>query len=860
MIALRAHTAPLLAATVLLASSASAQHNRVPHPRDVLGFEPGADYQLATYDQLLAYYKRLAASSARVRLDTIGMSVLGRPLPLLTISSDANLEQLDRWREISRRLAHARDLDAGAARRLAAEGKAVVWIDAGLHADEVAPAQHAPLLAWRLVTEESDEMRRIRENVVLLLMPIMSPDGLDVVTWWYGRNRGSPFETSPLPVLYHHYAGVDINRDWFMYTQPEARAVARQLYHEWLPQIVYNHHQAPPFPARIFVPPFAEPVNPNIPTEIVRATNLVGEAMARRFEAEGKSGVVSRVAFDMWWNGGMRSAPYFHNMVGILTETAQNWFATPHFYPPDSLPETFAGTVPARHPSVHYANPWPGGWWRLRDAVDYMVTGSLAVLDIAARLKDDWLLAAYRLGRASRAAAARGHPFAYVVPAEQWDRGAAVALLRALRVGGVEVHRATSPFTAAGHNHAAGTYILYAAQPFRPYLLDLMEKQVYPDRREYPGGPPVPPYDLSGWTLPVQMGVRVIRVDTTFDAAVTSVDTITVEPGRVSAGHSAWKLSPRHNNASLAVNMLLAEDAYVARDATGSFIIRDVPPARLRHFATTLGLDFDGSDDAPAAPLRRIRRPRVGLYKSWVGDWIVPDASRRGWSWVANIGEGWTRWALERHGFDVDTLHDVDIRTRDLARYDIIILPEQTADVILRGHAPGTIPPEYTGGIGDDGAARLRDYVERGGHLLAIDQAADFAIELFGLPVRNVVAGVKQSEFFIPGTLIALRPDTAHPLMAGVQSDAAAVFVRSRAFVIEPGASDVTVAARYPESGLLLSGWALGAEKHIGGHAAVVRARAGAGAVVLVGFRPLFRGQPHSTFKIVFNAIWDAVS
>jgi hypothetical protein len=377
--ALRAH-ATLLLAAALLAASANAQQNRVPHPRDVLGFEPGADYHLATYDQLLAYYTRLATSSARVRLDTIGTSVLGRPLPLLTISSETNLQQLDRWRTISRRLALARDLDAAAARRLATEGKAIVWIDAGLHADEVAAAQHAPLLAWRVATEESDEMRRIRDNVVLLLMPIMSPDGLDVVTWWYGRNRGTPFETSPLPVLYHHYAGVDSNRDWFMYTQPESRAVARQLYHEWLPQIVYNHHQAPPFPARIFVPPFAEPVNPNIPPEIVRATNLVGEAMARRFEAEGKSGVVSRVAFDMWWNGGMRSAPYFHNMVGILTETAQNWFATPHFYPPDSLPDTFAGTLSARHPSVHYANPWPGGWWRLRDAVDYMVTGSLAVL------------------------------------------------------------------------------------------------------------------------------------------------------------------------------------------------------------------------------------------------------------------------------------------------------------------------------------------------------------------------------------------------------------------------------------------------------------------------------------------------
>jgi hypothetical protein len=857
----------------------------VPTPASVLGFEPGADYRLATYEQIAAYFARLAQSSDRIRIDTIGRSVRGRPIILAFISSAENLRQLERYRSISARLARARELEDAQARALAREGKAVVWIDAGIHGDEVAPPQHMPLLAYRLVSGEADDVRRIREDAIALIMPVINPDGADIVADWYGGIVHTPFENAPLPVLYHHYVGVDLNRDWYMYTQPETRAVGRVLYHEWFPQITYNQHQAPPFPARIFVPPLADPVNPNIPPAVTRGTNLVGSAMARRFEEEGKPGVVSRVAFDMWWNGGIRSAAYYHNMIALLTETAQNHYANPRYYPPDSLPPFLGGTgVSASQPSVFYPNPWRGGWWRLRDAVEYNYTAAVGVLDIAAKLKEDWLYGIYRLGRDAIEKGMHEAPFAYVISREQWDRSEALELVRLLRYAGIEVQRAVQPFTAGperGASHAAGTFIAYAAQAFRPYLIDLMEKQVYPDVRAYPGGPPQPPYDLSGWTLPIQMGVTVKRVDAPFTALVEPVADVPVTPGRVPArGAAAYLLSHRDNASATAVNRLLAAGVPVARLTAshradgerhdpGTFVVAGGASARaqIERLARELGVDFAAAGGTVRLPTSPLRQPRIALYKSWVGDWIVRNGR---WEWVANIGEGWTRWVLERHAFPVDTLHDADIRNGDLSRYDVLILPEQEPAVILSGHAPGTMPPEYTGGIGGAGAERIRAFVEQGGRLVAIDAAANFAIDLFGLPVRDVTKDVPSSRFFVPGTLIRITLDPSHPLAHGLPADGAAFFVRSRAFELLDAAAQgaappartaarISVAARYPEDGLLLSGWALGEQEVLGGKAAVLEAQVGRGSVVLIGFRPLFRGQPRNTFKLVFNSIYGGI-
>lgn len=842
----------------------------VPAPADVLGFEPGTDYKLANWEQLVAYYRAVDEASERVHLVEIGRSVLQKPLILLYVSSEENLQRLDDWREISEALARAR-IDDATARRYADEGKAIVWLDAGLHATEVAPSQMMPLLVHRMVTEESAEMQKIRDNVVALLMPSMNPDGLDIVASWYQKNLGTPYETTRPPELYHHYVGHDNNRDWFMNNMPESKAVSEVLYSEWYPQIVYNHHQSGPAWARIFLPPFADPVNPNIHPGVTTGVNLVGTAMANRFAMEKMPGVVSDMTFSMWWNGGMRTVPYFHNMIGILTETSHA-SASPRFYDPDERPDYVGNprrgnAAPTSATDVFYPYPWKGGDSRLADAVRYTLTASMGVVDIAADLREKWLYDIYRMGRDAIETGEASDPAAYIIPADQWDPGEADNLVNILLMGGIEVDRASHEFSVDGALYPAGSYIINGAQAFLPYVVDLMEAQAYPDRRLSPNGPPEPPYDLAGWTLPMQMGVRVDRVTSTVTAHAERLsDGVVPTPGQVSEGRFGYLLSHQPNASVLAVNRLAAmgERLHWAGGAFG-----DHPPgtilieagsgteARLRAVAEELGVDFVGIDEDPGVVMHRLQPARVAMYKSY----------------VANMDEGWTRWLLEQYGFDLTLLHDADVRTQDLAELDVIVLPDQSPREILNGHPAGTMPEGLTGGMGLEGAAALKRFVEEGGTLVALDAASDFVIEQFGLPIRNTTAGVASSEFFIPGSLVRAEVDTDHPLAWGMQEEVAASFVRSRAFeavalsrIREGGverlgatpAPPIEVVVSYANEDILMSGWALGEKAHIGGKGAVVRVRVGRGDVVLFGFRPQFRGQPRGTYKLFFNALHGA--
>jgi hypothetical protein len=421
----------------------------VPTPTQHFGYEPGADYKLAKYDEIISYFRKLAAASNRIRLVEYGKTSEGRTSWLAIISSPENLTNLERHREANRRLALG-IADPAEAEKLARESKAIVWIDSGLHASEVAPAQHSPELAWRMVSDESPETARIRDNVVLLQVPVINPDGLDMIVEWYRKNVGTPYELAPLPRLYQKYAGHDNNRDWFMMNLPETRNVSRLLFHEWFPHIIYNQHQAPAFPARIFVPPYAEPLNPNIPAPVMEGINLIGSAIKERFARENKPGVLSYFGFDAWWNGGLRSVPAFHNMHGILTETALHGYATPRIYKSGEFPERFGNGMPTRTPTVFYERPWLGGKWGTREAIEYMLTADFAILDLAASRTSDFLRKAWQLARDNIETGKRGQPYAWIVPREQWDPSSAVEMLRRLQMGGITVHEAKGKFTAAG--------------------------------------------------------------------------------------------------------------------------------------------------------------------------------------------------------------------------------------------------------------------------------------------------------------------------------------------------------------------------------------------------------------------------
>ncbi len=791
-----------------------------PAPRDHFGFEPGEDYRLANHEQVIAYFRKLEASSDRIRLAEFGRSSEGRPMIAAFISDAANLRQLERWKDINRRLALGLAAPEEAP-RLAREGKAIVWIDSGLHATEVAPVQHAPHLAWRMVTGESEEIRRIRANVILIQIPVINPDGLDMVASWYGGNVGTPFELAPLPWLYQKYAGHDNNRDYFMYNLPETRHVGKMLFQEWFPHIVYNQHQIAPFPARIFIPPYAEPLNPNIQPAVMEGINRIGSVMRERFLREDKPGVISYLSFDAWWNGGLRSAPAFHNMHGILTETALFYYATPKEYKLSDLPERFQNGVPAREPTVFHPKPWLGGRWALRDAVEYMLTADFAILSEAASNAPHYLQKAWEMARANIDEGRRGNPFAWIVPAGQHDPWSAAQMLERLRMAGVQIHRATAPFEAGGASYPAGTHILYAAQPFRGYLADLMEPQKYPEIRTAPNGPVRRPYDLAGWTLPYQMGVQTVRMDVPFEAQTAPVETIEIP---------APALDLRQNSAFLAAAAALREGREIFVSSEGAL-----------------------SAERPAAGWQW-KLPRVGLYEPY----------------TANMDAGWTQWLLDQFAVPYQLVRNEQIRAGGLReRFDVIILAQQSMQSILHGTPEVTKlrtgetarqRPEFAGGIGLEGARQLEEFVRAGGTLIAFDSATELPLSLFPLDVRPGLRGGAQPEqggWFCPGSILRMTADTKHPIAFGMPAEHYATSTGGQFFEIEETASlqRPRVFIRYAAKNLLASGWISG-ERVVAGKAAAVEAPLGEGRVVLFGFRPQFRGQTFGTFRLVLNSIY----
>jgi hypothetical protein len=809
MFSRRAFSRGVLAAFSSLSILAAAP----PSPKEHFGYTPGDDYKLAGYAEITGYFRKLAASSPRIKLESIGSSAEGREILAAFISSEENIRSLDRYREISRRLALGL-ASAEEAKRLAAEGKAVVWIDSGLHATEVAPVQHAPHLAYRMLTAEDDETRRIRDNVILIQIPVINPDGLDLVASWYKQNLGTQHELAPLTRLYQKYSGHDNNRDYFMLNLPETRHVSRVLFREWFPQIVYNQHQVAPFPARIFVPPYAEPLNPHIPAPLMEGINLIGAAMKERFARENKPGVISYVNFDGWWNGGLRSVPAFHNMHGILTETALYQYATPRVYKPSDLPSTFANGIPTKEPSIFYERPWLGGRWALMDAVEYMLTADFAILELAASRPRQYLAKAWELASAQIEAGRKGSPFAYVIDPAQDDHWTATEMLKRLHGSGVEVRQAAAAFTANGKTYPAGTYYMPAAQPFRAYLMDLMEPQKYPEIRAGQTGPTKRPYDLAGWTLSYQMGVKVDRVDQPVEISGKAVES-PVSPEPV--------LDPRTNSRFLAL----------ARSSS-------------------------------------VKKPRVALYTPY----------------TANMDTGWTEWVLDNFEVRHSKLGNEDVRKGGLRdSFDVIILASQSMSSILHGHKDGELGaradwqaaadaknfqlPQFTGGIGVEGAKNLLEFTRAGGTLIALDSATELILDLFPVGVRGALRGgegtASSGGWYCPGSILRIDVNTSHRLAEGMPAQAFATSTGGQAFDItlapqfNKGDREVTVLASYAKSNLLASGW-LSGERAAAGKAAAVEARLGGGRVVLFGFRPQFRGQTFGTLKLLLNAVYSSTT
>lgn len=850
-------------------SLAVAQQKPIPKPEETLGFPVGADFKLATYEQSLAYFKKLDEASDKMQLVYVGETSEGRPWYFALISSPQNLANIDKYRSIAQRLAHPDGLTDEEAKKLSIEGKPLVHIDGGLHATEVAGAQHTISLAYDMISKANDpKIKAILDNVILLLWPSLNPDGQTMVGDWYASNVGTPYEIAPTPFLYQKYVGHDNNRDAYMLNMIESRVVER-TWRDWEPNIIFVHHQTSPFPTRIWLPPFAEPIAPQTPPIIAREVNMIGMAMAHALETNGQKGATHMgTGFDAWYPGYIDFMPVMQNIPAFWTETALYNYATPHFYTVRDFPKD---KNEFRIESL-YSSPWPGGWWRISDAIAYMQTASLATLDYAAKYGDVLLYNRYQAGRNTIRKYEQEPPYAYFIPQKQRDPVRPVELLRRLAFHGIRIGQLTKEVTFDGRMYPKGTWVIPMNQEFAELTKQLMDVQSYPDLREFPGGPPEQPYDAAGWTLPLQFELNVIPATTPLTADVkgaiqlisatakdwqkddkkdatpadfvggigfdTNPVSAAIKPpeGRITGSGTVALVSPAENNAFKVISRSLKAGGTVKFNKDNQrYAISGVSKASLEPWIKELGVTSELTTNTAGA----VVKPRIALYKPW----------------TASMDEGWTQWVLEQFEVPFATISNADVLAGDLSdRFDVILLASDRPQTIKNGFVKGMVPPAYEGGLGDQGGKNLSAFVSQGGTLVCLNASCDFAIEALHLPVKNVVAGVARKDYFTGGSLLEVETDPAHPVMAGMPSRAVVFVDGSPVFATLDGFKGQAMAKFAPTGSPLRSGYMLG-EKFLQGYAASLDVQHGKGHAILIGFRPQWRGQPLGTYRVLLNSV-----
>ncbi len=749
-----------------------AQRAALPSFESMYGFKPGDDRKLPSWKEVTGFLTALDKASPRIQLRTLGQTVLGRPFLVSFISDSATLMNLDRYRTIQRKLMDPRTRTASDNKaQLINDGKNVILVTCAIHSTEVGGWSTCLNLADSLARSESDEARLIRANTIIMLVASQNPDGVDIVGDWYRATLNTPAEGTSPPELYHHYTGHDNNRDWYAFTQPETRYVVDSLYTPWNPQIVNDIHQQGGNAGRIFVPPYMDPVEPNIDPILTASTNALGMQMTTTMIQKGFTGIANNASYDQW--SPARQYSLVHRGARILTETASARLATPVDVPFERL-GTGRG-YDAREATWNHPVIWPGGKWGYTDIVRYQTGASWALFTHAARDRRSWLEGYAAMGeRALGTLPAWGRdpwPTAFVIPKAQPSTQSLQRLVWTLQHGQVEFRESTAPITVEGKTYPAGSYVVLTKQPFGGYGKSLLERQKYPNLFEYPGGPPKRPYDVTAHTLPLLFGVEVATV-------------------------------------------------MGAAPATGP-VVKEIPFPSF----TVAGLSGTSTK-------------RIGIYKSW----------------SESMDEGWTRYVFDTYKIPFTSLRDKEVKAGNLiAKYDAILLPEQNANAIARG-VGGAYPDSIKGGLGEAGAKALNDFVEAGGTILAFSDASEYAIETFKLPVKNALAGVRNTEFYAPGSIFAVEVDKSQPVARTFNAPTPSVwFESSIAFdVSDPSAQ---VVAKYPATGNpMLSGWLLGPQK-LNGKAALVDVAKGKGHVVLFGFQPQYRGQTESTFPLIWGAI-----
>lgn len=893
--------ATMLGLCALLAAAPAQAAGPVTSPKEAFGHEIGDDYFLANYTQLEAYFKTVAGQSDRMKLVEIGKTEEGRSEYMAIVSSPANLAKLDRYREIARKLAKADGVSEQEAHALAAEGKAVIWIDGGLHATEVVAPQALIAALHQWLTRDDAETKRILDDTIILFGQV-NPDGMELVSNWYMRNADEKKrELNSLPRLYHKYIGHDNNRDYYMSAMKETTNVNRIFFREWYPQIIYNHHQTGPAGTVVFVPPFRDPFNYNYDPLVMTTLSEVGATMHSRLIAEGKPGSTMRsgATYSTWNNGMERSITYFHNAVGLLTEIIGS--PTPTEIPLLAKNQIARNDLPA---------PIAPQTWHFRQSIDYSLTMNYAVLDYASRNRERLLFNMWRMGTNSiergsedswtvtpkrieaLEAAAKGKPLVgsgrnmglqpelfnqvlrdpanrdprgYIIPADQADLPTAVKFLNALIKTGVEVKTATKPFAVAGKTYPAGSYVVKADQAYRPHVLDMFEPQDHPHDFAYPGGPPVPPYDSTGYTLALQMGVAFDRVLDGFDGPFEAVPDLIAPPAGqvVGSGKAGYLVSHEVNDSFILSNRLLkaGQPVYWQKAATkaagrpfapGALWIPATPQTRaiVEKATRELGLKAYALGSAPAGERLKLKPVRVGIVDKYGG----------------NMPAGWTRWLMEQYEFDYQVVYPQRLDAGDIAKdFDVLVFANNvmSGDEFGEGSGPRQpkpedIPAEFRPLLGeitrDKTAPQIASFLKAGGAVVTIGNSARLA-DMLGTPAASALNGadgkpLPRNSFYIPGSLLEVAVDNSKPLAFGAPKSMNVFFDRSPAFAANVGAR----AAWYPQGDVLRSGWAVGQEK-LNGAGAVTELDVGKGKLFLMGPEVAQRGQSHAAFKFLFNGL-----
>jgi len=859
--------------------------NKITSPEQFFGFQMGADKKIARWDKIVEYFNLLDEQSDRIKVVNLGPSTEGHPMLLVAVSSAENIKNIDYLKEVNGKLDDPRGLSDTEVDTLIKDGKATILQSGSMHAEELGGTQMMPELFYDLLTRTDEEAERIRGNVISLFFPCANPDGNIMVCDYYEKYLGTEYEGNRLPWLYHKYCGHDNNRDAYGLNMVESHYWAKVMYQEWYPHVWQDHHHWGFYHPRFLVgAPQAEPVMPYCDALGLREGAWYGAHMAYKLEEAGKKGVITGVQFQTrGLIAGQSVMTLLYNVSGLLTESASAKLATPVYVHPDQLA---GGEGPIRRfakkrqAQVNFPHPWSGGWWRLRDVVEQIKIASWAMLDMAARNKETVLRNRYLKAIRQTERGKKGKPYAYVITPAQHDPLTATKLVGKLAFLGIEVKRAQKEFSVDGVKYPAGSYVIFLAQPKMAAVKTLLGRTAYLDNEwtRSPDGTPVRPgQDLATDTLNELMGVSVKPIDSKFEGAFEVIKEVKKPAGKlVAESKSGYIFDGRLNDSFKVVNQLLSKGVTIQRVdeavtvggeslPAGAFLISADGEVALKNIAADSGIKFSPLDKKLDAKTHKIKQLRVGMYQRY---------------WGGNMAEGWTEWTLEQFGFPYTILKDADIKKGDLNKnFDVIILADDSTALITgeekdlekwfetRGKMMGITsakyyPPEYRSSLGEEGTKALKSFVEEGGTLLVFNEACNYAIEKFGLPVKNAVKDISNKDYFCPGSTLNLTVDNCHSLGYGMPEDSQVlVLASSPVFGVEPSSfsEQCQIVVRYPEErdperSLLQSGWLIGEEKMYG-KAAMVSAKSGKGKVVLTGFNPYFRGQTHGVFKLAFNCL-----